>query len=232
MLKPEETIPLDFCDRIVLGLCRRKRDKEMVENLSVYIHDNLKVLLQVMEGLRMWSRGDVESDYSGEAMVLSLMNLMNALRRNVVEHDGIVGSFLQQYQAPNFLGNEEVRPWNHQDQSQHYQQISGIYQGLRNMGLPGEFIDRYYLDGSLLELYDDCVNLVQPYLGLCQLESPNPRDVQEGLYLLEEKTRRIVEKFFMEEYSGARGLHGCLQEVLVYLHEKEGKKNEPGKKTE
>ncbi len=226
MIKPEQTVPLDFYKKMVQHLCDRKCHRELAESLASYLQDNLRMFMLIMEGLRMWTREKIDKEYQGEAVILSLMKLMASLRQNVIGNDGIVDSFLSQYQVPSLLGNQEARPWHFVENPDSYRQISGVFQQLRGIGLPGEFIDRYYLDGSLIELYEGCIEVTQPLLRLARMENPSPRDVWEGLNFIEEKTRRMVEKFFVDDYSGVRGIHGCLQEVLVILHEK-GQQNAP-----
>lgn len=220
MLKYNSMTTGDFRKRLAERLNFGHIDKKTHKMTTGYILKNAECLERLLEGLQMWTCDELEDDVSGEVFFLSLMKIMDLYRKNMDKGQGLAEYYLSRIDLPSMKDQTENRPWSYEQQSDLYAPLGGVYSRLIRMGVKKEAIDKYYLDGNLMEIYEDVLNVLPVLKNLCLTENPSPYDVREGVFVIETRFRKLYDRFFVEQFDGQTGVYGALGEVMTNLIKK------------
>jgi len=208
--KPDTQLKEDLIKKLNIGGI----DREVLDQVSTYLY----TIINLLDGLRrayvMWLDKSQESPVKTRDFLVGSLGILSLLKKTMERMDGIVGMYISRLDLPRKNPEENYQAWQYQDLSRIYDPLSGTFKKLRDAGLKQDFIDKYYLDGSLMEIYEKCMNILPAFSYLIETENPDPLEVREGVFILEDRLRKMYNKLYIEEFEDARGLMGVMETAL------------------
>lgn len=192
-------------------------DGDTLEQAAGYFFTIIKMLDNVRKAYDLWLDDSCDDHMGAREFLTGALSMLNLLKKTMDKTDGIVGMYISRLEIPENAENCIYQPWQYSGHSQIYDPARGIFSSLRKAGLSQDFIDRYYLDGSLLEIHEACMEIVPALVSLTKTDNPNPLEVREGIFLIEDQLRKLYVKLYVEEFDDARGLMGVMALALDKL---------------
>jgi hypothetical protein len=220
MLKYDIIVNETFHTKLTETLNIRNIDSSILQDITSYLFVNAQVMDRIIEGFQLWLGKKDASEMHPLDFFKGLLVMAEKFRKNMERHDGIVLHYIASLESESKVLSTEMQPWQYEQASDTYKPIGGIYQALLNMGLKADFIDQYYLDGSLMEIYEDALETVTSLNNLAGTTNPSINDTRDGLMTIDERLRKMYSKFFIEQFEDLRGVCSCLVLAL-----KEAEKN-------
>jgi hypothetical protein len=223
MLKYEIIVNESFKTRMKETLDIRNIDRNILEETIDYLFINAQVMDRITEGFHLWLGRQETVEVQPVDFMKALLIMSEKFRKNMERYDGIVYSYLTLLSPETEEISTEMQPWQYEQTPESYKPIGGIYQALLNMGLKTDFIDMYYLDGSLMEIYEDALQNVTSLNNLINTANPSINDIRDGLITVDARFRKLYNKLFTEQFEDAHGVFSCL--VLALQETEKSKKN-------
>lgn len=222
MLKFDNTINEDSLVRLIDKLNIGDIDPQTLNETAGYFYNVMKMLDGMRTAFHIWL--DETGDRKVEtrdffAASITIIKLFKKARNRV---DGIVELYLDKLTIPDIpTETRNFQVWGYSGQSEVYSQVKGIFSHLIKSGLSHDLIDKYYLDGSLLELYECCIDIETPLKSLLETENPNPMEVREGIFFIEDRIIKLYHKLFMEEFENVQGISEVMKLALKEIDNRE-----------
>lgn len=219
MIEYTPRINIDFRKRLSEKLARTGINRSLLDETTEYVYKNLEIMERIIEGFKTWA---AFREVDCVLFMKGFLVLADIFRKNTERHDGIISSYLSNFAASEKLNfsDECSQPWHYEGHSGLYEGVKGIFKCLTDSGLSQDFIDNYYLDGSLLEIHETCLDTVVSMDCLLCTENPGPADLSEGLFLMEDRFRKMYNKLFIEPIEDTHGTYGAVKAALNILQKK------------
>ncbi|MCD4783578.1 MAG: hypothetical protein K8T10_07080 [Candidatus Eremiobacteraeota bacterium] len=189
-------------------------DNDTLDQVTTYLFTIVNLLDGMRKAYSMWLDKSQDNPVKTRDFIVGSLNIMSLLKKIMERMDGIVGMYVSRLDLPRNNPDENYQPWQYDNLSRMYDPLGGTFEKLREAGLKQDFIDMYYIDGSLMEVYESCLNILPAFYILTETENPNPIEIKDGILLLEDSMRKMYNKLFIEEYEDLRGLMGVMQAAL------------------
>lgn len=189
-------------------------DKDILDQVTSYLFTIIKLLDGMRKAYRMWLDKSQDNPVKTRDFLMGSLNILSLLKKTMESMDGIVGMYVSRLDLPRDNPDENYQPWQYHNLSRMYDPLGGTFNKLKDAGLDQDFIDKYYLDGSLMEVYETCMNILPAFYILTETGNPNPIEMREGIFFLEDSLRKMYNKLFIEEFEDVRGLMGAMQAAL------------------
>jgi hypothetical protein len=217
MINYYETINEELRGKIEKNLNLMGTDPSILSETAHYFFS----LAKMMDGLRraytLWLDKENNEPVGTREFFIGTLSMIKLLKKMLDNMDGIVGTYISGIEIPPDFASPGNQPWHFQGHAQNYKQMKGIFPALRDAGLSQDFIDMYYLDGTLLEVYEDCTEVIPAITALASIRQASPVEIREGIFLIENRFRNLYAKLFMERFENAYGLTGVMIEALKEL---------------
>jgi predicted DNA-binding protein YlxM (UPF0122 family) len=224
MLKYDINVDESFKLKIMETLNVRDTDSYTLEETVSYLYINIQVMDRMIEGFNLWL-GDRESEgMTPTDFIKAFLVMMEKFRKNMESRDGIIYDYVSRLNQNPAEIPGKVQPWQYEGMSGSYRHTRGIYQSLLNMGLKADFIDCYYLDGSLMEIYEDALESVSSLNNLVKTSNPGINDIRDGLLIVDERFRKLYNKLFIEQFEDVYGVFGALITALKEIEKNNERK--------
>lgn len=217
MLKFDSTINEDSLNNFIARLNIGDIDLSVLNETAGYFLTVMKMLDGIRKAYHIWLE-DTDTDVGKvetKDFLSASLSMFKLFKKAITRADGIVELYLTRLIIPDIpVESRNYQVWCYSGQSEVYSQVKGIFSHLINSGLSHELIDKYYLDGSLLELYECCLDIETPLKSLLETENPNPMEVKEGIFIIEDRIRILYNKLFVEEFEDLQGISGVIKFAL------------------
>ena len=218
MLKFQSNIDNCFAENLRHKLNIGKIDSMVLNETAGYFFTMLKMLDGFRQAYLMWLDDSVKTSVDTKEFFAGIHNMFSLFRKAKDRADGITGLYISRLELPEIqTDNKNYQPWCFSGQSNIYSPVRGIFKKLTEAGLNQDTIDRYYIDGALLEVYEICMEVLPALLNLIETDNPNPREVQEGLFVVETHIQKIYDKLFIERFDDLQGLNNVIKFALVKM---------------
>lgn len=179
-----------------------------LDKITSYYFVTYETMCRILEGFDMWTKKEVD----GKTFFKALLSLFDIFRQNVDRLDGIVREYISHVEVS--CGDTSSQAWSITNTSS-AKPLQGIYKNLIDMGLPHHTIDEYYIDGFLMELYEECQRTISAINSLCNTKNPSILDLREGLFIMEVAHRKLYDQLFVKTYGNYRGYYGVILKVIL-----------------
>ncbi len=215
MLKFDNTVNQEFLDRFIEKLNIGDIDPIILNETAGYFLTIMKMLDGIRKAYHIWLDDTGAEKVETKDFFAATLSIFKLFKKARDRADGIVDLYLNRLTIPNIpIESRNFQAWCYSGQSAVYSQVKGIFSHLIKSGLSHDLIDKYYLDGSLLELYECCLDIETPLKNLLETEYPNPLEVQEGIFLIEDRIKQLSEKLFSEEFEDEQGVFSVMKLAL------------------
>lgn len=191
-------------------------DPETLQEAAEYFYKTAKMLDNIQKSLYIWTGGG-ESPLETGKFITGMLGMLTLMQKNMDKTDGIAGMYISRIDMDRCIISDNHQAWCYKDFTDRYAPLRGVYFQLIKAGLNQDFIDKYYLDGTLLELYEACWEVIPAVYNLAHTQNPNPLEVREGIFIIEGQLRQIYNKLYIEEFEDARGLTGVMIKAFKIL---------------
>lgn len=215
MLKFDNTINEESLNRLILKLNIGDIDQPVLYETAGYFLTIMKMLDGIRKAYHIWLEDAGAEKVETKDFLAATLSMFKLFKKARSRADGIVDLYLSRLTIPNIpVESRNFQAWCYMEQSAVYSQVKGIFSHLIKSGLSHDLIDKYYLDGSLLEIYECCLDIETPLKSLLETEFPNPMEVQEGIFMVEDRIRKLSEKLFTEEFEDKQGVADVIKLAL------------------
>ncbi|MCE1246138.1 MAG: hypothetical protein LWY06_05800 [Firmicutes bacterium] len=214
MINYYETIDEELKGKLEQKLNVTGTDPSVLGETAHYFFSLAKMMDGIRLGYVMWLDKEAEKHVDTREFFVGTLGILKLVKKLLDSMDGIVGTYISGMDVPAEFSSRESQAWHYQGNSRNYKQMTGIFPALIKSGLTQDFIDRYYLDGTLLEVYEECTELIPAIAGLGEMRAISPIELREGIFLIENRFRNLYAKLFIERFENALGLAGVLNAAL------------------
>ncbi|MFP4497517.1 MAG: hypothetical protein ACLFQV_04840 [Vulcanimicrobiota bacterium] len=186
-----------------------------LESITTYFYVNAQLLDRIIEGYKIWlSDKETEPKISNGVFFLSLLKIFDIFKEHKDRFDGIVEKYLADIDRSFTRREGEGVPWQAEGHAELHSQVKGLYKRLVEGGLKQDFIDRYYFDGNLIQIYELCIEVVCSLEYLGKTRNPSVSDVMDGLMINENKLTKLYNILFVEKFDRTRGFYTCIEQIV------------------
>jgi hypothetical protein len=217
MLKYQLKVNESFKESLRKKLKTTALDSEIQDCMTSYLYDNAQIMERLIEGLEMWTIETKTENSDPLVFFLGILKLMDLFKKNMEKWTGITEEYLSMLSNKDTYNITETQPWQFEGHEDAFSGLRGVHESLQKNGINQELIDRYYIDGNLLEIYDNCISTISSLSALIETKKPSINDLRDGILIVENNFRKLYYRLFIEEFDGAIGFFACLYEVIKKL---------------